>query len=302
MTSLARAGTALALGLALLTPEPASACSIVLNRPPREHPFGAAFPTNGIFIAGAPDVVWELDGLPIELVVDPDLSALLGQTVLRPIGGDLAAGAELIKPCTSIDAVCGSATVGAGPDLAAPSRPVLDVRVTLVDGGSDGSGLRCLEPDTATLTVRSETGEPLDDLAPDAELTMIAYVGASADAVEHATTATSTFGGDALEGDLRTSVYVGFATDRDLEDAFRQPSFCVAVELMDAAGNRSERSAPVCVDTLDRDASTTVIVQGGGCSVVSGGDAPSSTGGLLAALFALAIRRRRAVAQNPTVS
>jgi MYXO-CTERM domain-containing protein len=243
---------------------------------------------------GAEDAVWEIGARPIELAVDPELSALLGQPVLRPVDGDLPAWAELTRPCTAIEGVCGSATVGAGPDLVAPSRPVLDVRITLVDGGSDGSGFSCPEPDTATLAVRSETGEPLDDLAPDAELTMIAYVGASPDAVERATTATSALGGDVLEGDLQTSVYVGFAADRDREGAFRQPSFCVAVELMDAAGNRSERSAPVCVDTLDRDAPTTTIVQGSGCAVMGAGGAPGSSGWLLAGVIvAWAGRRRR---------
>jgi hypothetical protein len=298
MTSLARTGTALVLVLTLL-PSDASACSIAIDTPPRDHPFGASFPTNGIFMATYSSGAWEIDGVPVELEADEELSALLGVPVWRPVSGELPAGAELARPCGSTSAVCGSATVAGAPDLVPPSRPVVGVQVTLVDGPSDGSGFGCVQPDHATLTVTSESGEPLDDGGPDSELSLIAYVASSPEAAASATSATALFG--TSRGDsLATDVWVGFDGERDGTSPFRTGAFCVAVEVMDAAGNRSPRSEPRCVDTLDRDAPTTIVVDGGGCAVMPGRSAMSGwlLGASLVLGWTLYRRRRRPTRKN----
>ncbi len=268
----------------------ALACSLALGFGLRDHPFGAAYPTNGIFFDDTSER-WEIDGTPISLEPDAALTALLGRPVSRA-SSPLPAGARVTRRCGSIAGICAEATLGEGPDLTPPVRPELELQVTLVDGGHDGSGFRCPEPDTLSLTASAAGGGSLDDTRNDGSLILLVFAGSNSTEVETAEMP-SAASGSAESDRLTANVLLGLSGQRNGTDAFQVRTLCVAVEAMDASGNRSERSPAVCVDTLDRDAPTTVVVQGhgGGCNASNASGSNSMALVVIAASFAM--RRRR---------
>lgn len=193
---------------------------------------------------------------------------------LRPISSDAGLGAV-------------SALVDAGVDSTPPARPQLSqLKVRLIKKGCDGSGATCPQLDTFSFRIVSS-----DDRSNAQDLR---YIAAFADTRAAADTApfTAAFRSDIGLPDQVTA-HLGHGGRRH-ENSFDRATLCFAVAAVDQAGNTSERSESVCIDTVDQHAATTELINGApcpewlGCS--AGGLAPGS---FLVLLLAALLRRLR---------
>ncbi len=168
---------------------------------------------------------------------------------------------------------------GAGADDQPPSRPVLsNFKVTVIENGCNGSGISCPENDLLSMNVNST-----DNVTATSNLR---YVAAFADNESAATTAPFEilFGPDISDAS-RVTAYLGVGQRSNA--GFQRGQLCFALAAVDAAGNIGERSEAVCIDTTDRNASTTEVVQGHPCRDSNGCSAIGTSGVGMAFLFAV---------------
>lgn len=205
------------------------------------------------------DAPWiDGDGNPVELVRDDDLSALASTghpwaiNVFRP-AIPLNEGATYTGPsCSSAAHDCGF-VVGVA-DTAAPDAPVIDsVVVRYVTNGHDGGAAGCPDLDVMNLQLALE-----DDRTASNELVLIAYVGddeAAANSADAGYVWMPTEWNDPDPGDglAFAQVLLGVAKnhERSGEHLRAAGPMCFTLAAMDRAGNVSERSEAVCLDTTD---------------------------------------------------
>jgi MYXO-CTERM domain-containing protein len=172
-----------------------------------------------------------------------------------------------------------------GPqDLNPPSRPEVDgVEVTL-HRFAGSSPTDCNEEQ-----LRFDV-DVFDARAPTWQLRLLAYMGSTLDELDASREPELMFTPLWEEDDdSEVDAFVGLGGKHDRSgQGFRKGEFCFAITAIDLAGNESDRSDPVCIDT--RDASDP-RVHYAGCACRGG----AGTGGaaLLLAVLALVLRRRR---------
>lgn len=184
---------------------------------------------------------------------------------------------------TSLDEVV--ALPGAAADAVAPGQVQVSLtRLTLVDDGCDGSGASCPELDWLKLHVTAT-----DDVTPAEKLRFVGRFAARAGDVAGAP-AELLFKADSDDAES-VSAWLGGSGQRSGRD-FDRPHVCFTLAAIDEAGNVGAPSDVLCIDTLDRAASTTQVVEGKGC----GGLGCAAVGAGPVALLGLALlglRRRR---------
>lgn len=186
---------------------------------------------------------------------------------------------------TSLDEV--AALPGAVADAVAPGQVQVSLtRLKLVDGGCDGSGISCPALDSLKLHVTAS-----DDVTPVEKLRYVGRFAAQAGDVASAP-AGLLFRADADDASS-VSAWLGWGGHRSGVD-FDKPHVCFSLEAVDEAGNVGPPSDVLCVDTLDRSASTTEVVEGHSCRTPDGGCSAAGAGPLvLFGLALLGLRRRR---------
>ncbi len=256
-----------------------------------------AFPANGMF--ATVDTGWQLDGSPLDVVVDSDTSAKLGVDVFRPAQplqpGDVLDywGDSCTPSCSYCPSDCEDyhATIAA-PDLVAPTMPELTVHTLLVRDPEGAGGWSCGDSDNLEITISVS-----DDIVPTSELGLVAYIAPTANEVAQLTTPSTLLGcdysSDARDGVATATVALGESVGRvrigDSPFVSEEP-ICFALAAFDRAGNVGERSFVSCVDTDDPDDPSVIWVasQGCGCQAGAGGGLGSA---LLVAAVAVVLRR-----------
>lgn len=180
----------------------------------------------------------------------------------------------------------------AGADGQAPSKPALtNPRVSLYHGPCDGRGAACPELDWLEVEVSAS-----DDRTSTRELRYVAYFGGTANDASAQPQPELLFEADGND-ERRISAWLGLNRQRR-GTGFERQALCFTIAAVDNAGNVGPRSDPLCLDTTDEKAATTVMVQGHACQQPGVGCA--STPGLLpfALGLLLFLRRRSASAQT----
>lgn len=212
---------------------------------------------------------------------------LLSATLLAPA---VAWPCSLIDLPTSLDVLAGPPTpllTDAGRDTTAPGKPVLsNLNVTLIDSPCDGRGAACPQLDVLRVNVAAS-----DDQTPVERLRYVAWFGATtAEAAARAEPEVVFFSD--RDAPTRISAWLGLAGSRSGQH-FQRAQLCFALAAVDEAANVGPRSDVTCVDTTDRAAATTTVVQGAPCVLGCGGCGSAGSVAPLAVLALAAWRRRR---------
>ncbi len=262
----------------------AEACSLIeLPRPFAQHDTEIALPANGAIFDST---CWSSG---VAAARDERLSSLFGRTVQR-LSPEPAVGT------TFASSTCQgrSLRVASSVDLAAPSQVVIDrVRTLIVRNPASGAGLGCPELDSLEITMTTR-----DDVATDAQLGVLAFVGSDAASVDQATVATAVLSPEVLGDKLVVRAWLGSNGRRAGGNAFdRAGPVCFSFAAFDRAANVGMRSVTRCINSSDPSDPTVEVVQGrGGCSVrAASGRSDGASSWLTAIALAGAwIARRRA--------
>lgn len=243
-------------------------------------------PMNGVFIGGPFrfDEDWRDEGgAPLVLTRDEALSDVLGVEVRR------SAAPLVLGETYAVDggcSGCGASFVVGPADELPPDRANLAApNVAYADWTSGGNGC---QSDLLTLTI-----EGSDDVTPDDELGILAWVADSEEGLASAELA-ALFG---FDGDApgRATLRLGTSVEhrRTGTGLSVEGPFCFAVAFVDHAGHVGPRSEARCLDTTDRDDPAVEVVpyapacSGAFCAVQSG--APRGSARSLLATVAVAL-------------
>ena len=270
-----------ALALMSVTPD-ASACSYVdpfttTTSAPRGNT--TTLPANVIFAGQSDAPMLEKDGAALELeATDP----LPGFTRAWRPSTPLEPG-DVLTPEGCEEDACKLTIVQA--DEEAPDAAEVSAPAVFIDD-DDKISVDC-SIDTFTFSLRA-----FDAQTPSDQLIGLAYFGAT----EEDATATRVPGevfeipAKADPSEPTTAIEI-FGTRPDTFD-LTQP-FCFAIEVMDHAGNLSERSAPLCIDPTDLDSPYVTTPGNGGCATTPGGSPTRAPALLLLGMSLIALRRRQ---------
>jgi len=291
--------------LPLATPAPVGACScarIVGPRATPRWPFWQAdgYPENGLFTG--PFQWRDSSGRGLSLVPDEAASETFGLEIERPT--EMSEG-DVFFPLDDCPATgeCRHALPIGPADNTPPSAARIDTLTALFVEGAPAGGGGCVG-DALQLAVSGT-----DDVTPTDELGIVAFIGATPEEVAARTTPSVMFTYDigAPGRMLISSIGLGGAggTERD-EEPFRAAGpFCLAVSLVDWAGNIGERSETRCLDTTDRDDPSVEVVpysapcSGAFCSARPGRQEPrTALLGLALLGLVVAARRSRKLARS----
>jgi hypothetical protein len=260
-----------------LAPSPADACSCSVQPRPLASPdfpsySAAAFPTNGLFTSS---LEWRDDaGTLLVLERDTLLSDALGYEVRRP--RTPVVPGSTFHPTSGCPAsgTCRHALVFAGAaDVTPPSAATLVSLGVRYASGAPATGATC-QTDDMVLEVGGSDAE-----TPRGELVVVVFAGATEAEALAAEPALGAADDDAAAEDTITATLVLGTSAGHTRDGGRLPesgTYCVAVALMDQAGNVGPRSEAVCVDTTDPDDPAVELVpyapgcSGAFCSVSHG--------------------------------
>lgn len=292
--------TLAALGaLAGLVPADAEACSIAYEPLVLPADGSMDFPANGLFSKEV--LQWsKADGTALEFVDDMALASAIGSngspTLWRPVQA-LTPGETLTSEQCYFTERC---TVVVGePDLEAPTEPVLSDAFVYLDRPEKQGVFQRNFVDSCGFTGEYHylefQAQSEDDRTDLAQMWMLVYAGPDASSVQSGASAVR------FEWPLR---YMAAGAPFQLplyEDDLLLPSnapFCVAIELVDQAGNISPRSQPLCVDPTDRRAPNVGGPGAAGCACATTAPAEAPAGMLAIALLGLVAMRRGARTEN----
>jgi hypothetical protein len=268
-------------------------CTIWEGAPPYWGPSSDIVPTNGFFTYGDP--TWFRNGVAVELAEDVELGARIGMPTYKPVqplrpGDELTFWDDWCEPaCSYCESDCEGMLLTIGPaDITAPTKPELTVHTRLVRDPASPGAWSCGDADSLEIQVTVT-----DDMSPIRDIGMVAYVAPTLAELPAMTTPTHAIGlgYDAAGSFAIIEIGLGEASGhiRGGSDPFTSPDpFCFSLAAFDAAGNLSERSDPVCVETDNENDPSVVWVESTGCGCQSTAAGPSSL--LLVAIVALVIR------------
>jgi len=251
------------------------------------------YPGNGVFVEfGATQTPeWTLDGEAIAME-SVDLGASVASTVLaqmyRPVTA-IPAGSTI----DAVECIFSDCTLMIGPeDTSAPETPALTNAEIFLDRdrsrGPCGGAFSTL---TFDLSADDGAGDAVTDLI------VIAYLGADASSAESEATAARVFRvPDNSDQDGRIIIKL---SESDNAQFPTSRAFCMAVEVMDRAGNVSPRSDALCLDPTDGEAPNVTGPGADGCAVSAPGSSsspPSSPWAL--ALFGFVLLGARRVTRK----
>lgn len=270
----------LTLALTSITPD-ARACSytdpfVTATSSPRLNT--TTLPANVIFAAQSEEPKFELDGGALELESTTPLPgfnrAWRASTPLEP--------GDVISPVGCEDARCELTIIQA--DEQAPDAAEISDPAVFIDD-DDRISVDC-SVDSFTFSLRA-----FDAQTPSEQLLGLAYFGATEEEASSTLVPGEVFELPVKADSGEPTTEIKLLGSRPDTFDLTQP-FCFAIEVMDLAGNRSERSAPLCIDPTDLDAPYVTTPGRGGCATTSG-TSPAGAPVLLFLGIALVVCGRR---------
>jgi hypothetical protein len=277
-------------------PARSDACSLFVNPSYPTGRFAAnqRIPANALVLSG--DYL-DAEGNPISTRLDAALSQLLGHTVHR-------FREPLTTPTIEIGTNCNSYSEGDCPwrhpveeeDLTPPGAPeITRIRTVLYSNPHNGSGYSCAEVDWLDLHVHG-----IDDRAALDEMGALIFRGANVEELAAAERPVFTAAiGAAHDPEWNLKFNLGYNRERSGQQLSIDGPMCIAIALIDVAGNIGPRSTPVCLDTTDENDPTVTVTEGAShaCAVhsntVGTGGSMAGVSLLVSALWLNVLGRRR---------